>query len=193
MVAPSQVIDRDNLCRFPPHHDPELMGSPESVIALIREEGWPMTKAGYVRAMFWPYLPTFPLDRDIVALVPDDLKGAIPTKATDVLFDSRPYVDVMSIADLEEAIRSESRDLLLRRRRGCAIVGHAWFEMKKNTYALGRELYCAHCLILQVATFRGWPVPPPGDAPDARGRQMRGRRLTVTVPLSRSRSTKPTG
>ena len=100
MAAQSQVFDRYNLCRFPPHHDPELVESPDYVIALMRENGWPRTKAGYVRAMFAPFLPRLPLDRDVAALVPDGLAGAVPTKATDVLFDSRPYVDAQIIADL---------------------------------------------------------------------------------------------
>ena len=96
MAAQAQVFDRYNLCRFPPHHDPELVESPDYVIALMRENGWPRTKAGYVRAMFDPFLPTFPLDRDVVALVPDDPAGAVPANATDVLVDSRAHVDGMN-------------------------------------------------------------------------------------------------
>jgi hypothetical protein len=47
MAAQSQVFDRYNLCRFPPHHAPELVDSPQYLFALIRENRWPRTKAGY--------------------------------------------------------------------------------------------------------------------------------------------------
>jgi hypothetical protein len=55
----------------------------------IRLLGWPLTKAAYVAAMFSPSDPTFPLDAEVIAQVPVDLPGAMPTSETDLLFPSK--------------------------------------------------------------------------------------------------------
>ncbi len=49
-----------------------------------------MTKAAYVAAMFNPYDPTFPLDAEIVAAIPDTLPGKVPTSILDLMFDNEP-------------------------------------------------------------------------------------------------------
>lgn len=45
-----------------------------------------MTKAAYVKAMFSPYDPPFPLDAETVARVPKGLPGVIPRSPMDLLF-----------------------------------------------------------------------------------------------------------
>ncbi len=58
----------------------------ERLTGLIRQRGWPLTKASYVRALEFPFAPTFPLDAETVARVPPELPGRMPTSPTDLLF-----------------------------------------------------------------------------------------------------------
>lgn len=55
----------------------------------IRRRGWPLTKAAYVRAMDYPLVPTFPLDAETLARVPEELPGRMPTSPMDLLFPSK--------------------------------------------------------------------------------------------------------
>ena len=43
-----------------------------------------MTKAGYLEALGFPDDPTFPLDAELKAQVPEELPGKMPTRPTDV-------------------------------------------------------------------------------------------------------------
>ena len=57
----------------------KLPAASNGPLGLIRLHGWPLTKAGYLRAMFSPYDPTFPLDAEVIAAIPLDLPGEIPS------------------------------------------------------------------------------------------------------------------
>jgi hypothetical protein len=59
-------------------------------IKLIRHRGWPFTKAAYVKAMFSPFDPLFPLDAGTVERIPQDLPGPIPICDQDLSFPPRP-------------------------------------------------------------------------------------------------------
>jgi hypothetical protein len=59
------------------------------LLGQIIRRGWPLTKAAYVKAMNFPYDPTFPLDAETEARVPLELDGAMPTSLTD-LSEVRP-------------------------------------------------------------------------------------------------------
>ena len=56
---------------------------------LIRQRGWPLTKAAYVKAMDYPHVPTFPLDAETLAMVPLDLPGPMPTSPADLWFSPK--------------------------------------------------------------------------------------------------------
>ena len=60
---------------------------------------------------------------------------------------------------------------------------------------LGRELYCSHCTILQVANFEGWPGPPSAHAEiDTQRNRIQSQTVVASgdpVPLARSRLTIP--
>ena len=56
---------------------------------MIRQRGWPLTKASYVRALEFPSVPTFPLDAETLAKVPPELPGRMPTSQTDLSFSSK--------------------------------------------------------------------------------------------------------
>lgn len=62
-------------------------------LGLIRRLGWPLTKASYVKAMFSPYDPTFPLDAEVLASVPAGLPGKLPSSEMDLLFPTQPPSD----------------------------------------------------------------------------------------------------
>ena len=56
----------------------------QGLLEVVRMQHWPVTKAGFVRAMFHPGRPTFPLDAEDEAAVPDELPGPIPTSVDDL-------------------------------------------------------------------------------------------------------------
>jgi len=62
----------------------------QRLIGLIHQYGWPVTKASYVKAMDYPYPTQFPLDAEIVAMVPRELHGSMPTSERDLSFPRRP-------------------------------------------------------------------------------------------------------
>ena len=57
--------------------------------ATIRRLGWPMTKAGYLKALFGGRIPDFPLDAEIEVLIPRDLPGKMPTCSKDPALPAR--------------------------------------------------------------------------------------------------------
>jgi hypothetical protein len=61
----------------------------ERLTGVITRHGWPLTKAAYVRAMEHPFVPTFPLDAETVARVPQELPGPMPSSPMDLLFSSK--------------------------------------------------------------------------------------------------------
>jgi hypothetical protein len=61
-------------------------GASPDLLDLIEQLGWPLTKAGYVAAMYDTENPVFPLDAEILARVPRGLPGRMPRFATDLLF-----------------------------------------------------------------------------------------------------------
>ena len=69
---------------------------------------WPMTKTAYVKAMFHPgRVLTFPLDAAVIAQIPDDLAGDVPTSARDLADLPRPAWQRPdpSTADMSDAVR----------------------------------------------------------------------------------------
>ena len=56
----------------------------DPVIDEIQRRGLPMTKSSYVRAMFAPDDPEFPLDAEIEAAVPAEMPGRMPQELTDL-------------------------------------------------------------------------------------------------------------
>ena len=48
-------------------------------IGLLSQLGLPVTKANYLLALTHPDVPTFPLDAELVAMVPDEIPGEMPT------------------------------------------------------------------------------------------------------------------
>jgi hypothetical protein len=65
-------------------HSP-IPGADASTLRMIERRGWPLTMAGYVRAMFSPYGPDLPLDPGRVGRLPE-LPGPVPTSARDLKF-----------------------------------------------------------------------------------------------------------
>jgi hypothetical protein len=55
-----------------------------ALLGEIRRRGWPLTKASYVRAMYSPDIPPFPLEQGIAESVPDALPGKLPTSVLDL-------------------------------------------------------------------------------------------------------------
>jgi hypothetical protein len=54
------------------------------LLSLIERLDWPVTKASYVAAIFYPQDPDFPLDAEILARVPRELPGRMPRSLRDV-------------------------------------------------------------------------------------------------------------
>jgi len=63
-------------------------------LGLIRRRGWTRTKASYIRAMFSPSMPVFPLDAELLDRVPPDLPGEVPRSLTELFAQSRPQLTV---------------------------------------------------------------------------------------------------
>ena len=61
-----------------------IFGVSPDVLGLIERLGWPVTKASYVSAIFFPQDPEFPLDAEILARVPRELPGRMPRSLRDV-------------------------------------------------------------------------------------------------------------
>lgn len=164
-VAARGVLDKYRLRYLPSaSHDKMHIPRAPGLNAILQLYGLPPTKAGYVRAMFWPYAPTFPLDTDVVNAIPD-APGAVPARLKDVLFGRFAFVDVANVASLEEMIRFLDGALLHRQRRVCTARGrgHLWLQFRTLTFARGPEFYCGFCLVVKLAGFRGWPTSPQID------------------------------
>lgn len=58
--------------------DPPSSAPVAATLDRMRAEGRPTTKVEYLRAMFHPYSPDFPLAAEIAAEVPTDLPGTLP-------------------------------------------------------------------------------------------------------------------
>ena len=56
----------------------------EPQFRLMSRLKFPQTKAGYVTAMFHPDEPTFPLDAEVISVIPPYLPGPLPTKSEDL-------------------------------------------------------------------------------------------------------------
>ena len=136
-----------------------------AVHTIVRLHQWPTTKAGYVRGMYWPYAPTFPLDCSVVRCIPGDLAGAIPTEIREVLFGRYAFFGINNIRALEDMIGILDGKLLWRQRRVCTARGrgHLWLPFSTLTFARGPEYYCGHCLVVKLTGFYGWPTPPVMD------------------------------
>ena len=119
----------------------------ETVRAIVRLHAWPATKAGYVRAMFWPDAPTLPLEAEISRAIPADLSGEVPTRMKDVLFGRYAFFDMANVAALEEKIRFLDGKLLWRQRarlhctRTWAPVARVWLaDLRARLRVLLRPL-----------------------------------------------------
>lgn len=66
------------------------------LLDLIERLGWPLTKASYVAAMYWPMIAELPVPTEIEAQVPDSLPGEMPTSLADVM---QPIVEGPSAAN----------------------------------------------------------------------------------------------
>lgn len=60
-------------------------GASPDLLDLIEQLGWPLTKAGYIAAMYMPEAPDFPLDAEILARIPRGLSGRLPRCAMDLV------------------------------------------------------------------------------------------------------------
>lgn len=67
-------------------HTPSNPAEFQRMTGLIRLHGWPLTKAAYVKALEYPFAPTFPLDAETLARVPPELPGRMPTSLKDLSF-----------------------------------------------------------------------------------------------------------
>jgi hypothetical protein len=163
-TAQSYVCAKYRVRRFP-GAEPRVPVDVETVRAIVRLHAWPATKAGYVRAMFWPYAPTLPLEAEISRAIPADLPGEVPTRMKDVLFRRYAFFDMANVAALEEKIRLLDGKLLWRQRRVCTARGrgHLWLQFGSLTFVHGSEFYCGHCLVVKLTGFYGWPTPPVMD------------------------------
>ena len=47
-------------------------------LGLIRRLGWTLTKSSYLRAMYSPEEPTFPLSPELVGMIPKNIPGKLP-------------------------------------------------------------------------------------------------------------------
>lgn len=56
----------------------------------LDRQGWPLTKASYIAAMFFPQKPDLPVSADILGQVPRELPGRIPRSLKDVSFRIPP-------------------------------------------------------------------------------------------------------
>ncbi len=65
------------------------MSKSDDLRGWIQDRGWPLTKASYIAAMYYPEAPDFPLDGEIVSRVPRGLPGKLPTSPMDLLFRDR--------------------------------------------------------------------------------------------------------
>jgi hypothetical protein len=169
-TATLSVRDKYGLSCLPPYAENHLRirQTAARVRGLMARHTWPMTKAGCVRALFWPYAPTFPLDTTVVNAVNAvrNLPGGVPTRMRDVLFGRFAFSGIENIRALEDVIRVLHGALLWRQRYVCTVRGrgHLWLEFRTLTYVRGHEWYCGHCLVVKLAGFRGWPTPPRRDA-----------------------------
>ena len=83
--------------------------------AMIRRLGWPMTKAGYLKALLHAQIPDFPLDAEIQALIPRDLPGKMPTCSKDLRFPrTRPLSPAGQGADLVRRDRLRKQPVTVR-------------------------------------------------------------------------------
>lgn len=165
-VAAGGVLAKYRLRYVPPESDDGLriQQARARVNAVMQMYGLPMTKAGYVRAMFWPYPPTFPIPSNVIGAI-SEAPGPVPTRMKDVLFGRSALFNLVNIAAVEDVIRIIDGGLLRRQRRVCTARGrgHMWLELKMVTFARGPEFYCGFCLVVKLAGFYGWPIPPADD------------------------------
>ena len=56
----------------------------DPLIGEISQLGLPLTKASYLLMLTHPDIPTFPLDAELVAMVPRDLPGEMPTSVEEM-------------------------------------------------------------------------------------------------------------
>ena len=62
----------------PPQENPES-GRPQiPLLGAIRALGLPETKSSWLSVVMWPGLPEFPLDPELVAMIPEQLPGELP-------------------------------------------------------------------------------------------------------------------
>lgn len=71
---------------------PRATGTSARLIGFIRQHGWPLTKASYLRAMYSPEDPEFPLHPEDYAAIPADLPGDYLTELMDLFEDKGPRV-----------------------------------------------------------------------------------------------------
>lgn len=87
----------------------------------ILRHGWPMTKAGFVRAwyQFSGEIVDFPLDAEMLATVPDHLCGRLPSSVHQMFDMTQPKPAPWPVVDPRRAIK----DARLRRMKKC---GWTW-------------------------------------------------------------------
>lgn len=79
-------------------HTPSNPAEFQRLTGLIRQRGWPLTKAAYVKALEYPFAPTFPLDAETQARVPPELPGRMPTALEDLSFSPRVVTPGASVS-----------------------------------------------------------------------------------------------
>ena len=67
----------------PSRHD-RLPAASDPLLGLVLDLDLPMTKAGYLEALTFLDGPTFPLDAELKAQVPEELPGDLPTSPMDL-------------------------------------------------------------------------------------------------------------
>jgi hypothetical protein len=67
----------------------KVPGASSDLLGLIQHRGWPLTKASYVAATYYPEGPDFPLDGQVLARIPAGLPGDVPSSPMDLCSPSR--------------------------------------------------------------------------------------------------------
>ena len=74
----------------PPSVLPAFRGAWAARMRLITRLGWTLTKASYLRAMFGPSMPEFPLDQSEKNEIPKELPGRVPRSVREMFDLSEP-------------------------------------------------------------------------------------------------------
>jgi hypothetical protein len=63
---------------------PTSAADSDPLIGLLSQLGLPLTKANYLLILTHPDVPTFPLDAELAAMVPDEIPGPMPTSVEEM-------------------------------------------------------------------------------------------------------------